>query len=121
MKEAGKGGVRAVAATAALGGTLALAIELAQLAIPGRVADMTSVVLAVVGSATGGAVVRRPQRPPRQWVGPALVVWALAVALAAWTPPHPAAARRAGRCRRGSSYRFGPTTGVPTCTRWPTC
>ena len=92
MKEAGKGGLRAVAATAALGGALALAIESAQVAIPGRVADMTSVVIALIGSATGAAVVSRsPQRTPRQWVGPALVVWALAVMLAAWTPPHLAA------------------------------
>jgi VanZ family protein len=92
LREAGEGGVRAVAATAALGGALAFAIEVAQLTIPGRAADMTSVVLAVIGSATGGALVTWfPQRTPRQWVSPALVVWSLAVVLAAWTPPHLAA------------------------------
>ncbi len=92
LKEAGKSGVKAVAVTAALGGILALAIEGAQLVIPSRVADMTSVLLAVIGSAVGGAVVvGSPQRTLRQWAGPALVVWALAVALAAWTPPRLAA------------------------------
>jgi glycopeptide antibiotics resistance protein len=92
MKEAGKDGLTAVAATAVLGGALALAIELAQVAIPGRVADMTTVVIALCGSVTGAAVVSRsPQRTPRQWVGPALVVWVLVVTLAAWTPPHLAA------------------------------
>ena len=92
MKEAGKEGLTAVAASVALGGALALAIEVAQVAITGRVADMTSVVMALIGSAAGAAVVSwSTQRTPRQWAGPALVVWVLVVTLAAWTPPHLAA------------------------------
>ncbi len=74
MKEAGRDGLRAVAAAAALGGTLALVIEVAQLAIPGRVADMTSVILAVIGSAAGASVVAwSAHRTLRQWVGPVML------------------------------------------------
>lgn len=92
LKEAGKDGPAAVAATTALGGVLALAIEAAQVAIPSRVADMTSVLMALIGSATGAAIVTwSARRTLSQWVGPALVVWAVAVTLAAWTPPHLAA------------------------------
>jgi glycopeptide antibiotics resistance protein len=92
MKEAGKRNLGAVAASVALGGGLALAIEMAQLAIPGRVADMTTVFFTVIGSAIGAAIVCfGRERAPRQWVTPALVVWALALALAAWTPPRLAA------------------------------
>jgi glycopeptide antibiotics resistance protein len=92
VREGGMGGWRAVATSATLGGSLALAIELAQLAITGRVADMTTVILALLGSATGAAVVTwSAPRSPRRWVVPALVVWGVVVALAAWTPPHLAA------------------------------
>jgi glycopeptide antibiotics resistance protein len=89
LREAGKRGVPALATTAALCGGLALMIEVAQLAIAGRVADMTSVIFALIGSAAGAAVVSwSSRRTPRQWVSPALVVWAMDVTLAAWTPLH---------------------------------
>lgn len=92
LREAGKQGVPAITTTAALGGGLALAIEVAQLTIRGRVADMASVVFALIGSAAGAAAVSWfSRRTPRQWVSPALVVWATTVMLAAWTPPHLAA------------------------------
>ena len=92
LREAGKHGVPALGTAVALGGGLALAIEVAQLAIRGRVADMASVVFSLIGSATGAAAVTWfSRRTSRQWVVPALIVWATAVTLAAWTPPHLAA------------------------------
>lgn len=87
LREIGKHGLALVAATAALGGALALAIELAQVTIRSRDVDMTSVLIALVGSAVGAAVVGlRAQRTARAWVGPALAVWMVVVALGAWTP-----------------------------------
>ena len=49
---------------------------------------MTSVALAVVGSAVGSApVARSGDGDARRWIKPALVIWGLAVVLAAWNPP----------------------------------
>jgi VanZ family protein len=77
-----------VAAAAALALVLAALIEFAQLAIGGRVADMTSVVLASAGAATGALTVAAdPGRSPRSWIVPALILRVVALALAAWTPP----------------------------------
>jgi VanZ family protein len=91
LKEASRRGAAAVAGAAAAGGVLALAIEAAQLAIPSRVVDMTSVLIAGVGSGCGALVVlASPRRTPRRWIGPAIAAWGIVAALSAWTPPHPA-------------------------------
>jgi glycopeptide antibiotics resistance protein len=88
LGEAGRGGSGAVAQAAALCAALGLAIEASQLVIPSRTADMTSVLFALIGSAAGAMiVVGFPRRDPRQWTGPALGLWGIAVLLAAWTPP----------------------------------
>jgi glycopeptide antibiotics resistance protein len=68
-------------------GGLSLAIEVLQTLIASREVDMTSVVLAALGSALGAApVARSPSGDARRWITPALVIWALVVAQAAWTP-----------------------------------
>ncbi len=89
MKEAGATRPRALVAAVTSGGGLALLIEAAQLAITSRSADMTAAFFAACGSSAGaGAVLALPARRPGWWAGPALAAWAVAVALAAWTPPH---------------------------------
>jgi VanZ family protein len=67
---------------------LSLANEAIQVVIPSRVVDMTSVALALMGSALGAAAVARSAaEDARRWINPALVIWGLAVVLAAWNPP----------------------------------
>ena len=55
---------------------------------PGRDVDLTSVVLALFGSAvgrdTGGATAGG--RMLGRWIMPALLIWGLATLLAAWNP-----------------------------------
>jgi glycopeptide antibiotics resistance protein len=88
LGEARWAGSRAVARAVALCGALSLAIEGSQLVIPSRTMDMTSVLLALIGSAAGAiAVAGSPRRDPRRWTGPALLIWGIIVLLAAWTPP----------------------------------
>ena len=70
-------------------GCVSVAIETVQIFIPSREVDTTSVVLAVLGSALGAVVVERSAvRSARRWISPALLVWAVTVALSAWTPPN---------------------------------
>jgi glycopeptide antibiotics resistance protein len=65
-----------------------LLIEVAQLAIPSRAADATSVIFALLGSSVGASVVvGLPGREARRWAGPAVALCGIAAALAAWTPP----------------------------------
>jgi VanZ family protein len=80
--------LRGVGLTVVTVAGLSTVIELAQLAIPSRRFDATSIALAAVGAAVGAFVVLRgARRTPRDWVIPALILWALAVPLEAWTPP----------------------------------
>jgi VanZ family protein len=66
---------------------LCLVIEAAQILIPSRDLDMTSVVLAMVGAAIGAwLVVRDESGNARRWIMPALVIWSMAVVLRAWSP-----------------------------------
>ena len=60
-----------------------------------------------------------PRRTPRDWVIPALLLWALAIVLEAWTPPR-FIPRAAGTCRGRCSSRSSRITGGPTSTPWPT-
>lgn len=79
---------RASAEAVALAGLLALAIEVASLAIRGQAADATVVVLRGAGAALGAAIVTAARRrDARAWIGPALLLWGLAMILARWTPP----------------------------------
>lgn len=88
LGEAGWVGLRAVSKAVALCGLLSLGIEASQAVIPSRTMDMTSVVIAVIGSMAGAAAVGGfPRREPRRWIGPALAIWGIVVVLAAWTPP----------------------------------
>jgi VanZ family protein len=88
LREAGTTGPLATAAAGASAAGLALLIEVAQLAIPSRTSDMTAVLVVLLGSSVGAsAVVGLPGRAARRWVGPAIAIWGIAVALAAWTPP----------------------------------
>jgi VanZ family protein len=86
-RESGHLRKRAVAIAIALSTGLGFGIEVMQLAIPGRDVDLTSVLLAAVGSALGSLLVaRRDALEARQWVAPALGIWALSVLLSAWNP-----------------------------------
>ena len=90
-RESGTRGIRAVLVAAALCGGLGLLVEAAQLAIPARTADATSILVALAGSAAGAvAVASRPGWTARRWIDPALSALAVSLILAAWTPPVPA-------------------------------
>jgi glycopeptide antibiotics resistance protein len=88
-RESRRRGKVAIGWSVLFAGGVSLAIETIQVAIPSREVDMTSVVLALLGSAAGAFVVERSAGgPARQWITSALLVWAATVALSAWTPPH---------------------------------
>jgi VanZ family protein len=65
-----------------------LAIETCQLAIPARDVDATSIVLALLGSALGSAVVVRSRDvEPERLIKPAIAIWCMAVIFTVWNPP----------------------------------
>jgi glycopeptide antibiotics resistance protein len=67
---------------------LSLAIEIVQLAIPDRDVDLSSVVIALMGSMTGAIIVERTgNQDPKRLIIPAISIWAVAVILALWNPP----------------------------------
>jgi len=87
-RESGRRGLGAIRWACGLAGGLSLAILAFQVAIPGREVDMTSVALALAGSALGAApVARSADEDARRWITPALLIWGLAVVIAAWNPP----------------------------------
>ncbi len=87
-RESGWYGGQAIGWAVALSGGVGLAIEALQIMIPSREIDMTSVMLALLGSAAGAIVVERSaSRSARRFVRPSLLIWGTIVALAAWTPP----------------------------------
>jgi VanZ family protein len=88
IRQSGARGVRAILATCGCAGALSATIEILQILVRGRDVDATSVVLALAGSAAGGAIVLRsaPARA-RDLVPGAIAVWAAAVALGLWSPP----------------------------------
>jgi len=87
-RESGRRGPGTMGWAVGPAGVLSLAIEALQLAIVGRDIDMTSVALAVLGSAVGAAAVARSaDGDARRWITPALFCWGLAVVMAAWDPP----------------------------------
>jgi VanZ family protein len=86
-REGGRGGARSIGPSIAMSAGLAIAFESVQLIVPGRDVDMSSVVLATVGSAIGATIVAyRSSFDVRRWTAPALGLWGLAVVLAAWNP-----------------------------------
>lgn len=87
-RESRQSSVRAAAGIVGVAFGLSLAIETVQLAIPGRDVDLSSVVLAVLGSFTGMTVVERTRnQDPRRLINAAIAIWAVAVILALWNPP----------------------------------
>jgi VanZ family protein len=87
-RESGHRGVGAIVAVAALCSGLSLVIEALQIVIPGRDVDLTSVVLALFGSILGTTLVARlPAVNAARWTVPAILIWGLAIVLAAWSPP----------------------------------
>ena len=87
-RERGDRGVRAIVSVVALATGLSLTVEVTQLAIPGRDVDLSSVVLALSGSALGATLVALVAAvDARRWIVPALLIWGLATLLAAWSPP----------------------------------
>ncbi len=87
-RESGRRGVRAIVKVVALATALSLAIEAMQVLIPGRDVDLSSVLLALCGSAVGATLVERlAGLDERRWIVPALLIWGLATLLAGWNPP----------------------------------
>ena len=63
-------------------------IETCQLAVPARDVDATSIVLALLGSAAGAAIiVKLGDGDPRRLIKPAIGIWCLAVICTLWNPP----------------------------------
>jgi VanZ family protein len=89
LRESGQRGARVLIRGVALCGSLSLVIEAVQIIIPSREIDLTSVVLALLGSAFGASIVEHfTPGSARGWITPALVIWGLVVAISAWTPPN---------------------------------
>lgn len=87
-RESGRRGSGALSWAVAVSGGLSLAMEAVRFVLPGPEVKMTSVFLAVLGSGIGAAtVVCTASRDAHRWITPALVIWGLAAALAAWDPP----------------------------------
>jgi VanZ family protein len=87
-RESGHRGAGAIVAVVAVCSGLSLVIEALQILIPGRDVDLTSVVLALFGSAVGATLVARlPAVNAHRWTVPAILIWGLAIVLAAWNPP----------------------------------
>jgi glycopeptide antibiotics resistance protein len=87
-RESRQSTARAVGWALAVAFGLSFTIEIVQLAIPDRDVDLSSVVLALMGSFTGAIIVERTgNRDPRRLIIPAMAIWALAVILALWNPP----------------------------------
>jgi glycopeptide antibiotics resistance protein len=86
-RESGRDGIRTIGCAAAFAGCVSLFLEIMQIVVPGRNADATSVVLAVVGSYLGALIVMRSaKRDPSRWIVPALAIWGAATMLDAWSP-----------------------------------
>jgi glycopeptide antibiotics resistance protein len=81
-------GAKAVGSAVGASVILCLAIETCQLMIPARDVDMTSIVLALLGSAAGAAVVMRlGESDARRFIEPAIAIWFVAALCALWNPP----------------------------------
>jgi VanZ family protein len=86
-REVGRRGDQAVllAVVAAVG--LCLAQEFMQIVIPSHGFDMTTVVMALVGSTVGAvSLVRSGSRYARDWITPALWIWGALAVLRFWAP-----------------------------------
>ncbi len=87
-RESGHRGIPAIVSVVALATGLSLVIETMQLVVPGRDVDLTSVFLALSGSALGATLVARLTAVDAgRWIVAALLIWGLATLLAAWNPP----------------------------------
>jgi VanZ family protein len=87
-RESGRRGARSLSWAVACGAGLSLAMEAVRHVIAGGEVDLTSVVVATLGSAVGASTVAfAASRDARRWITPALVIWGLIAVLLAWNPP----------------------------------
>jgi glycopeptide antibiotics resistance protein len=87
-RESRESSARAVVWALAVAFGLSLTIETVQLTIPDRDVDVSSVVIALLGSLMGAIILERTRnQDPRRLINAAIAVWALAVILALWNPP----------------------------------
>jgi VanZ family protein len=87
-RESGRRGARALTWAVPFSAGLSLAMAAVEFVIAGQEVDMTSVVVATLGSSVGGSpVAYAASRDARRWITPALVIWGLAAVLGAWDPP----------------------------------
>jgi glycopeptide antibiotics resistance protein len=87
-RESRQSAARAVGWSLAVAFGLSFAIESMQLAIPDRDVDVSSVVIALMGSIVGAIIVERAgHRDPKRLIIPAIAIWIVAVILALWNPP----------------------------------
>jgi VanZ family protein len=87
-QESNRRGGRAIGWAIAIAGSTSLAIQASHVFVPGREIDMTSVLMAILGSAAGAAAAAlSPAGNPRRFIPAALLIWGLAVVVASWNPP----------------------------------
>jgi len=87
-RESGRRGPGVIGWACGLAGGVSLAVLALRLAMPGHEVDITSIALALLGSALGAApVARSAAGDASRWIDPALLIWGLAVVMAAWNPP----------------------------------
>ncbi len=87
-QEQGRRGGHAILCPVIAAGGLCLATEFIQIAIPSRQIDMTTVLMAVLGSTIGAvSVVRSGARHAHFWIVPGLSIWGALAVLSHWTPP----------------------------------
>jgi glycopeptide antibiotics resistance protein len=88
VRESGWKGPRAIGLACGLAGGLSIATLAIKSAIPGAAIEITSVAVALAGSALGAAPVAQSSAADgRRWIIPALLIWGLAMVVAAWNPP----------------------------------
>jgi glycopeptide antibiotics resistance protein len=88
-REAGRRGGQAILLAVIAGVGLCLATELMQIVIPSHRLDITTVLMALVGSSVGALSLARTQsRNARDWITPALSIWGVIAVLNFWAPPN---------------------------------
>jgi glycopeptide antibiotics resistance protein len=88
-REAGRRGGQAIMLAVIAAVSLCLATELMQIVIPSHRFDLTTVLMALVGSTIGAVVsIRSRSRHAREWITPALCVWGGLAVLNFWAPPN---------------------------------
>jgi glycopeptide antibiotics resistance protein len=87
-KESNERGGRMIGWAIAVAAGASLIIQASHVVTPERAIDLTSVLVALIGSAIGSVLVLcAPKRDPRQYIPATLLIWGVALFVAAWTPP----------------------------------